>query len=150
MEHVQLSRDAELLNRVMNDPSVFPWISLGHKESVDCSMLLSDDRNYFFANEHGGFLVLDTGGGIYEIHTQFLPEGRGRPAILGAHEGMAFMFTQTSCVALKTFCPFNNRAATKLAKLAGMKRCNTETLWGVEGDTYVITRKEWLCLQSPQ
>lgn len=150
MLHVQLSRDAELLNRVMNDPSVFPWISLGHKGPFDGAVLLENERNYFFANEYGGFLVLDTGDGVYEIHTQFLPEGRGRTAILGAHEGMAFMFTETPCIALKTFCPFNNPAATKLARVAGMKRCKTETLLGVEGDTYSITRKEWICQSQGQ
>lgn len=148
MMHVQLSRDVALLNRVVNDPSVFPYVSFGFKGPFDMAPFVLDERNYFFANEHGGFLGLDKGNGIYEVHTQFLPAGRGKAAIRAAREAMTYMFTQTACHALMTFCPLDNPASAFLAKASGMTRFKTETELGVQGDTYTITRKEWQCQQQ--
>ena len=145
---IALSRDVELLNRVINDPSVFPWVSLGMQGPFDMAPLLADERNLFFANEHGGFLLISKDHGIYDIHTQFLPQGRGRAALRDGKEAMRHMFTQTLCKALMTFCPLENPPAATLARLVGMKRFKTEVQLGVAGDTYYITREEWLCQQQ--
>ena len=145
---IALSRDAELLNRVVNDPSVFPFVSLGMEGPFDMSPLVNDERNLFFANEHGGFLLINKGDRIYDIHTQFLPEGRGRSAIRDGREAMTYMFTHTDCRALMTFCPLNNKPAATLARLVGMTRFKTEVALGVAGDTYSITREEWKCQQQ--
>lgn len=141
------SRDAAFLNRVVNDPSVLPWVNLGlFPDGIDTKPLVENDRNLFLANEHGGFLLVDKGDGIYEIHTQFLPEGRGRSAIEAGREAMRYVFTQTAIQALMTFCPLNNPQAAFLAKACGMNRFKTVTQFGTEGDLYTITKGEWQCL----
>jgi hypothetical protein len=146
VNHVQLSTDAQLLNRVMNDPSVFPDISFGHPGPFDGTPLLKDG-NYFFANEHGGFLLIWNGSGVYDVHTQFLPEGRGKRARLAALEVQRFMFTETDCVVIRTDCPHGNDKAVMLALWAGMRKTGTEEQLGVPCDVYAITREEWLCRQ---
>lgn len=139
------SRDASWLNRVMNDPSVYPDISLGHKDYFDATEVLKNPRNHFFANEYGGFLVMDKGDGVYEVHTQFLPGGRGKAARESAREAMEQMFLTTDCMALTTFCPSDNKKAINLALFAGMHKRQPETYFGVQGHMYSITVKEWLC-----
>lgn len=144
MKHVQLSRDAQLLNRVVNDPSVFDDVSFGLPGPLDCTPLLTDG-NYFFANEHGGFLLVAQGAGIYEAHTQFLPDGRGRKALLATKEVQEFMFTQTDCVEIRTDCPHGNEKAAVMAQWAGMRRVCIKELMGVPCDVYAITKEDWLC-----
>ena len=143
MKYVQLSRDYELLNRVVNDPSVFPYLSLGLEGHLDTSFLVNDPANLFFANEYGGFLLLNQGDGVYEIHSQFLPEGRNRRAVFGAVEAMAHMFTETDCTKLITDCPHGNDRALALAEGVGMKKTGERVLVNTVCDVYEITKEGW-------
>ncbi len=143
---MRLSRDAAFLNRIVNDPSVFPYVSLGLPPPLDLSALVANERNYFFANEWGGFLVLDQGYGIFEIHSQFLPEGRGRQALAAGREAMAYMFTQTPCRALMTYCPAGNVGARALSRRVGMRSIGVKQFMNVPCEVYAISREEWLCL----
>ncbi len=143
------SRDAAFLNRIVNDPSVFTGATMGlAREPVDMTPLVMDERNLFLANEHGGFLLIDKGDGIYEIHTQFLPEGRGKSAIVAGRDAMKYMFVETSAKALMTFCPLDNPQSMFLARACGMKKFKTVTELGVKGDMYTITKGEWQCLSQ--
>jgi hypothetical protein len=143
------SRDAAFLNRVVNDATVFRGATLGIlTDPVDMTPLLADERNLFLANEHGGFLLIDKGSGIYEIHTQFLPEGRGKSAIVAGRDAMKYMFSETPARALMTFCPLDNPQSAFLARACGMKRFKTVTELGVKGDMYTITKGDWSCLPS--
>ena len=145
MNHVTLSRDKEFLNRVVNDPSVFPYVSLGTIGPLDVSPLIDDERNLFFANEFGGFLLVNKDDGVYDVHTQFLPDGRGLIAAVAALEVREYMFTETDCVAIMTFCPLNNKAAERFAVAAGFRFIRSGTLLGVTGNYFGITKEEWLC-----
>lgn len=141
------SRDAAFLNHVMNHESVKGDVSLGYKGDLDASSLLSNPRNHFLATEFGGFLVLDNGNGVYEVHTQFLPGGRGKAAREAARESMEHMFLETDCMELITFCPTDNRKAINLAIYAGFTKRRQQTELGVSGHIYSITIKEWLLCQ---
>ena len=141
---MHLSRDADFLNNVVNDPSVFPYISYGFKDPVDVGPLIRDEKNYFFANSFGGFLVINKGSGIYEIHSQFLPEGRGLSAILAAREAMEYMFTNTDCTVLITDCPKDNPAARILAKKAGLVKIGEHMLLHIPCDIYATTKDKWI------
>ncbi len=149
---IELSRDAWFLNYVLNDPSVFPWVSLGTEGPLDITPVLDNPRNLFLKADHGGFLLIDKGEGVYEIHTQFLPAGRGRGARTAAREAMRYMFTQTDCKMLVTHCPVDNKASAWLALSAGMQKAGKAFPLGKESDMYIITKDEWLCppQQSPQ
>lgn len=145
---MKLSRDAAFLNEVLNDPSVRPHVSLGIEGALDITPLLAEEGNFFFSTEHGGFLVLDKGDGVYEVHSQFLPAGRGLAALRAAREAMEFMFTRTGCEVLMTYCPDGNRGAVGLSRAAGMARRDEVVMFGQRMDVYAITRKEWQCQQS--
>lgn len=58
---------------------------------LDMAKPVGDDRNYFLVGEHGGFGLLWSAPGIYEIHTFILPEGRGKWAYLAAGEMLDYM-----------------------------------------------------------
>ncbi len=145
---IEPSLDAWFLNYVINDPSVFPWVSLGAEGPLDMTAAVMDPKNLFLKNEYGGFLLIDKGDQVFEIHTQFLPEGRGRKARTAAREAMQYVFTRTLCQMLVTHCPLDNKPSAWLALSAGMKFVGKAYPLGVEADMYVITKDEWQCPQQ--
>jgi hypothetical protein len=137
------STDADFLNRVINHPSVHPWVSLGLKGDLDISALVADPANVFLANEWGGFLLVRKADYVYELHTQFLPAGRGRPALDAGREGCAYMFTRTDCLRMDTYIQIDNVAAKRYARMVGFREWGRVTMYGHPCYYYVLTLKEW-------
>ena len=137
------SRDAAFLNRVVNHPAVHPWVSMGLKGDLDITALVEDPRNVFLANEWGGFLLIAKGDYVYELHTQFLPEGRGKSAYAAGREGCAYMFTKTDCLRIDTYIQLDNPAAERYARVVGFKKWGETELHGHPCYYYVLTLKEW-------
>ena len=138
------STDAEFLNRVINDESVKPWVSLGFKDHLDTTELLKNPDNLFMANEYGGFVFINEGRGCYQLHTQFLPDGRGFKALEAAKETAAYFFTKTDGVAIRTFIQDENVAARRLARWMKFEPVEHATLNGFSGTYYLLTIKQWV------
>jgi len=138
--NLKRSNDAEFLNRVVNDPSVHPFVSFG-RGPIDLTAVVNNHDNVFLANEHGGFLYVSHGD-TFEVHTQFLPEGRGDTATL-ARESLFYMFTQTPCVRIDTLIPPFNKTAKRLAEAVGMKSVAQAEVFGFPVTVYMLTIKEW-------
>lgn len=115
---LERSFDAGFFNSVMNHPDVRPHIGPGPKV-LDVSAFVADANNVALANEHGGFLFHRYAPGIYEVHTQFLPSGRGKQALESAQYAAFWMFTQTDCMEILTKIQADNRPAIKLTVAMG-------------------------------
>lgn len=113
------SFSASDINPILNELSVFPLISVPGIETIDASGLLADPRNVLLMAEGGGVLFCQQEPGIYEVHTNFLPEHRGRNAIRASLEAYRWMFTHTDCMVLQTRVPAFNKAAEKFCHLVG-------------------------------
>lgn len=125
---VSRSNDVSRLNAVINHPSVHPWVSKTEQE-LDASDVIADRRNILLEAPHGFFLFHFHEPGTYEVHTQFLPEGRGKNAFICAQEAAHYMFTKTDCVEILTKVQIENVAAKKLTEAVGF--------------TYLFTGSEW-------
>jgi hypothetical protein len=143
MHSIERSTDAAFLNRVVNDPSVFEAVALGGKEPINLEAAVLDEGNVFLRNEHGGFLFMNLGDGIYDVHTQFLPDGRGLAALISAGDAARYMFVETDCLAIRTFVAHSNKAAKRLTKWMKFEPIDTATLMGVPGVVYLLTLKRW-------
>jgi hypothetical protein len=110
--------DASLFNRVCNHPDVRPW--LGGEAEIDVTPIVSDPKNYALWFGSGGFILHAGPAASYEVHSQFLPEGR-RSSFEAMRAGMDYMFTRTNAMQLTTFLPDNNPAAKGLALKGGFK-----------------------------
>lgn len=106
--------DAGWFNRLCNLPEVRP--GLGGEGELDVSELIHNPANYALRTEHGGFILINHGAGVYSVHTQFSNEGRGRHAIEAMRAGLEFMFTRTDCIRIFSHCPDSSPAALGLAK----------------------------------
>lgn len=141
---IRRTMDATLLNAVMNDPSVRPHV-VADDGLVDVASLVEDPNNYALVTEFGGFLLIRHEPGVYEVHTQFLPEGRGKYAVQAMREGFRYMFIHTDCLEIITKVCEDNPAADSFAKLAGFRqRFARDNAWNGKSMSYrVITIDEW-------
>jgi hypothetical protein len=124
---IRRSFDPTLLNAVANHPEVRPW--LGGDGEIDFTPLLDNAANVALVNEHGGWLQVYLDHGLYEVHSQFLPEGRG-DLVADMRAALRYMFTQTDCIELVTRVPDGNLAAKGLARAAGFREAfRREACW---------------------
>lgn len=132
---IQRTFEADYLSAVANHPEVRPWLGFQGAGELDFSAFVADPANYAILGEHGGWLLHAKGPGVYEIHSLFLPEGRGKPFFCGARDMLRWMFTATDCVEILTQCPDDNPAARMAALKNGFKEMfRREDCWnGVEG-----------------
>lgn len=130
--------DAAKLDAVIRHPSVMSRVSLGYEELPSCAPLLADEQNVCLMNEHGGFLFRQFAPDQYDVHTMFLPSGRGPQALEAALEAKHIMFNLYHARRLVTFVPHDNPHAYKLAEAAGFVTDRDASCCGVEGVTMVM------------
>jgi hypothetical protein len=151
---IELSRDAQFLNSIVNHPAVYPWVCGPLTTPLDATALVADESNILLRTTHGAFLFLREGPGKYEVHTQFLPEGRGT-ALAAAREAADFMFTRTDCCILTTMVDESNRIARLLTLRSGFEFVKTAGIWRSHGTDwplhhYWLTLKAWVHQRTNQ
>lgn len=142
--------DAAFLNQVANHPEVRPW--LGGEGEIDFQPALNDANNIGLVTDGGGWLIHKLGPGLYECHTQFLPDQRGRHVVAAMREGFRYMFTETDCMEVVSRIPDGNRGAEGLAQAAGFREIfRRERCWPKPGDEQGVSFRslsfdEWRAL----
>lgn len=142
--------DGEKINRIVNDPSVYPWVRGPCEGPLDLGPLLQDRRHVCLMGELGGCLFTQQSPGIYEVHSQFLPKGRGEWAMNVVREALHWMFTRTDAVEIWTRCPRGNLGARVLAKaIGGREEITVPRGWVQDGKVipatiYSLTIQEWM------
>jgi hypothetical protein len=108
---VTLSTDAAFANDVLNDAEVFGLVAFDGTQRLDISPHVGVNGNVLLTTAHGGFLFIRQEPGVYQLHTFFRKDGRGRHALLAAHDAADFMFLQTDCLEILTVAPDDNPLA---------------------------------------
>lgn len=108
------------VNDLLNHPSVRPWIANG-SDRVDVSQQVMDEKNLFLFGEFGGVGFIFIQPGIYEAHTQVLPEGRGAWTRDLTESCVKYMFTRTEACDIITRVPSGHVAAKAAAEAQGMR-----------------------------
>lgn len=142
--------DAEQLNEVLNHPDVYPWVHGLTEGYLDASVAVADRRNVLLMGEYGGIIFHFHQPGLYEAHTQVLPEGRGPWCQLMTHDALHWMFTRTDCIEVVTRVPKGNLAARALTKGSGLTpRFVNPQGWAINGrivpaEVFGLTIQEWI------
>jgi hypothetical protein len=111
---IERTFDAAWFNGICNLPEVRP--GLGGEGEIDVSALILNPANYALKTEHGGFILIAHGAGVYSVHSQFSAEGRGKFAVRAMRAGLEYMFTRTDCMRIFSHCPDSNPATLGLAR----------------------------------
>jgi hypothetical protein len=143
--------DAKHINEVLNHPIVRPDVDDVPEGVMDISSLVADPRHVLLMGEHGGCFFIKILPGVYEVHTQAVPEGRGAwisQFVLAAGD---WMFTRTDAFEIVTRIPEEHLGARALARHAGMKlefQRPAECLWRGKkqrADIYSFRIQDWAC-----
>jgi hypothetical protein len=113
---IERSFNADAINRVINDPTIKPWVAGGIEGDLDVAPVLADPRNVALFGQHGGIIFTWVQPCVYEAHTQVLPAGRGPWALEMAHAALSWLFSGTDALEVLTRVPHGNRAARGLAQ----------------------------------
>lgn len=93
---------------IINSPDVLPFVSFDDTPlPIFIRPLVEDEANYLFLSENGGFFLHCKNDlqNAYELHTFYLPEGRGREVHDAARGMFEFMFCKTSALTIYTTVP---------------------------------------------
>lgn len=112
---------------------------------MNLSGVVSDPRNFLLENAYGGFLLVCVLPGVYEVHTQFLPQGRGKRAFSACVEAMEYMFTRTDCLRLITKAREDNEAAKALAHMFMTERGKTGVYHYFDTDYWHWAEQSAMC-----
>lgn len=113
--------DPTFLNKVVNHAEVRPWLGMDRGSRLSMDALIANTDNVALVNEHGGFIYVLKAPGEYEVHTQFLPSGRGALALTAAKESLRYMFGVMGAERIVTDVPDDNNGARRLALSVGFK-----------------------------
>jgi hypothetical protein len=131
IEEPERTFDAETVNTLLNHPTILPAIIIpGREGPLDASALIADPHNFWLMAPGGCIAFIRDEPGIYEVHTNFLPEYRGRNALRSSIAAYHWMFTRTDCMILQTRVPAPNRAADMFCKIIGAtKEFTRQGIW---------------------
>lgn len=142
--------NADRINLVVNDQSVYPWIKGRHEGSFDLSPIVQNKDNIVLMGEHGGIIFIKHQAGVYECHTNVLPAGRGPWVQEHGHLAMRWMFAHTDAYEIMTKCPKSNPMAAMAARSCGfVKDFTTRPLWATPDgtlvccDVYSLNVQQW-------
>ena len=144
---IRRTMDATFLNSVANHPDTRPWLGGAPEMAVDLTLLAQNPDNVFLEALGGGWWLQKLEPGTYELHSLFMPEGRGKSFFTGMKELFRYMFTRTDAVEILTKCPDNNGGARAAAGIVGFKeRFRREDAWspGVGISYRAFTVDDWM------
>jgi len=152
LAQIERDTDAHRVNRLMNDPSIYPHVRGYHQDKLDFSRAIGDQTNGNAAlvGEHGGVLFQQMQPGLYEAHTFVLPEGRGAWAVAMVRATLHWMFTHSICVEIYTRVPKGNLAALGLVRaIHGKRQFTRKDGWVLDfdpipADIYTLHICDWL------
>ncbi len=134
--------DGSLLNDVANDPEVRSF--LGGDGSVDVSALLSDPNNIALVDDVGGFVMIRQEVGLYDCHTLYPPEARGRHALQAGKDVLRWMFTRTDATALSGVFPASNARVESFGKLLGFQMVHERLTHLGTAQCGFLTLEKWV------
>lgn len=149
MEIVRVG-NAEELNRIVNDPSVYPWVHANIEGPLDLTAVVETPGNHCLLGKNGAVVFVRHQDGLYEAHTQVLPAGRGPWALEFVKAALHWQFAQTDAVEIWTRVPKGNLAARALARsIGGTLACRVDRGWVVDGqsvwaDIFSLTVQDWM------
>lgn len=148
--HIERHTDARRINEIVNDPSVYPMVHGYSDGPIDLGGIIEMEETLALVGEHGSLVFVQFQPGIWEVHSQCLPEGRGEWMLAFTNGCLKWAFCKTAAMEILTRCPKGNAAAVALAKRIGGRLDFTNPQGWVKdkqtipADIYSLTVQDWM------
>jgi len=83
--------------------------------------VVGEPANIALTTAHGGWVFVRHETGVYELHTLFLPAGRGRACLAAWGEAVRYVFCATDAREIVTRVPAGNAGAGFAARVCGFR-----------------------------
>lgn len=113
---------ADHVNKILNDPEVRPWVAEPGDTPIDVSAQVANSNNHLLCGRYGACMFFHIMPGIYEVHSQCLPAGRGQWMLAFSDEALKWMFTRTDCAEVVTRVPVGHAGARALTLANGFTK----------------------------
>ena len=149
MIKIERQTDAKRINAILNHPVVRPDVYEVPDGPLDIGNIAADLRHVILCGEFGGCVLMKILPGIYECHTQAVPQGRGKWIMDVLGLVLDWMFTKTDAFEIVTRVPQHHHGARRLCESAGGRYEFTrenECRWRGElqdVDIYGIRIQDW-------
>lgn len=153
MLELQRQHSPELINRFLNHPEVFPWVSGGRPAPLDATQVVADPNNVVLCCDWGGVVFAKLRLGFFEAHTAVLPEGRGGGTLALGRAALEWMFSRTDAVEILTRVPRGNVAGSAAMRAMGVPVWfTTQPIWPtpsgpVPMGVYRLHLFDWIVLE---
>jgi len=149
---MERSFSATRANEIINHESIYPWVRGNLEGHLDLSLLVANHDNVLLVGEHGCELFIQHQPGLYEVHTNILPEGRGKWAVDFVEETLKWVFTRTDAIEIMARCATLKTKALATA-IGGKKEFTNPHGWIVDekpvaSDIYALRIQDWM-LRAP-
>lgn len=144
---IRRTMNPEALNALANHPDIRPFIGGDGESVLDLSAQVRDPKNVALLADCGAWMLFHLAPGEFELHTMFLPAGRGKTYFSQAKEALRWMFTRTDATEIMTKCPDANPATRMAALLMGFReRFHLDDAWpdGSGVGHYAFTIDDWI------
>lgn len=146
---VERCLDPEPINRILNHESVFKFVAVSGIKKADTTPLINNNNIVFIVKKNGrhvGGILFELSKQGYSLHVAFLPECRGKDALLATREAILNIPEGSVVVA---DVPEFNKAAIGFARMLGGKfeYVTSNGFHGVDGircstKHFLITNRE--------
>ena len=112
--------DVEWMNSVLNHPAVRPYIGSPEKGALDIRKSVGDPNVYLVAGEHAFEIAVRLMTGVFEVHSNCLPSGRGEWMVNFLHAAAQWLYCNTEAYEIVTFIPERHLPAKAVAIRGGL------------------------------
>lgn len=131
--------DADLITSICSHPEVRKWTAQDGAPDFDVKRWLHPN-NMVVLVEGGCFLSNWLGDQTFGVHTNFLPQARGRNAIVSGTMALMLGFLASNAESFLTMVPENNRSAAWFTKVMGFRPTFTQQgRWKQGGKDWKVT-----------
>lgn len=145
------SKNADFINRLVNDPTIRPTAGGDGVSYIDFSQ--NFDKMISLEGNGGAWLFFEEEKDVYECHYFFLPKFRGRYALEFGRKVLKYMFEIIGAIRLIGRAPVENKLCSIYNSALGGKKGEVVELYVAEIDwrymaqIFTLDRRDWLCHQ---
>lgn len=117
------THDAELIRSILTHPDIYPFITDdGCPSASEFTPIIHESVIYLYEPDTAIFAFIPDNHSTCSVHTNVLPEARGRRAVTAAREAAEWIWSNTQYRRINTVIREDRKNVIRFAEICGMKK----------------------------